>query len=848
MRIRQVLKQRRVPMKKAKQILAGLVLTCLFGIVAGLSGIGAQKSGPDHRFVGLAPLSQPSIAEAVEPEASDKTLSPYFFVKSDNPDLDQLPLKSTSAAVNIAGVIADVKVTQIYRNEGKRAIEAVYIFPASTRAAVCGMKMTIGERTIVARIEKREQARAAYEQAKKEGRSASLLEQQRPNVFQMNVANIMPGDEIRTELSYTELITPTEGVYEFVYPTVVGPRYSNQKEDEAPPPERWVANPYLHEKQQATYSFDITVRLTAGMPVQEIACTSHAVDVRYEDASRAVVSLAVYEKPGGNRDFIMKYRLAGERVESGLLLYQGEEENFFLLMAQPPKRVSAADTPPREYIFIVDVSGSMYGFPLDTSKKLLKDLIGGLRPTDSFNVLLFSAGSQLLAERSLPATQANIGKAINLIEHQRGGGGTELLPALERALTLPRSESTARSVIIITDGYVTVETRAFDLIRKHLGEANFFPFGIGTSVNRFLIEGMARAGSGEPFIVTNPGDAPARAEKFRQYVNSPVLTHIKLDFGEFGAYDVEPASVPDLLAERPVIVFGKWRGKGEGRISIRGVGAHGKYEHTIDVASEKPQASNSALRSLWARSVVGRLSDYNLLQPDDKAISEVTDLGLKYSILTAYTSFVAIDSQVRRKEGDATTVTQPLPLPEGVSDNAVGGAVPPPPSPAARKYSFAPGSARISGLAQSPNVKPSESSAERSASAEKDGLLKEREEKREDAKPGLDESDRRVEIGRLTVSGGLTELDVRRLIEKQSKEIADCLSNSSKAGDLKKITVRWIINKEGKVEEVEVVSGASGLPTLASCVKKQISRWRFSGSRKAKTEVVAVFELEDPTH
>ncbi|MCU0584285.1 MAG: trypsin, partial [Syntrophales bacterium] len=165
--------------------------------------------------------------------SDDRSLSPYFFVKSDDPALDPLPLKSASASVRISGVIADVLVTQVYKNEGRKPIEAVYVFPASTRAAVYGMKMTIGKRVVEAKIQKRDEARRDYEKARDQGKSASLLEQQRPNVFQMNVANIMPGDEIRVEMKYTELIVPTEGVYEFVYPAVVGPRYSNQAADTA---------------------------------------------------------------------------------------------------------------------------------------------------------------------------------------------------------------------------------------------------------------------------------------------------------------------------------------------------------------------------------------------------------------------------------------------------------------------------------------------------------------------------------------------------------------------------------------------------------------------------------------
>ncbi len=495
-------------------------------------------------------ISTTGIAQ--QKESDDKTLSPYFFVKSDDPSVDRLPLKSTSAAVSISGVIADVKVTQVYQNEGRHALEAIYVFPASTRAAVYAMKMTIGERTINATIKKRDEARQEYEQAKQQGKSASLLEQQRPNVFQMNVANIMPGDLVRVEMSYTELLVPTDKVYEFAYPTVVGPRYSNQAASTAPSSDKWVQNPYLHEGEAPPYTFDITVNIAAGMPIQKLFCTSHKVDVHYHGNSTASIDLEPSEKAGGNRDYILKYQLAGDQVDSGLLLYQGEKENFFLLMLQPPKRVTLAQIPGREYIFIVDVSGSMHGFPLEISKNLLRDLIGNLRPGDRFNVVLFAGGSTVLSETSVPANSGNITRALNVIDNQQGGGGTELLPALKRALALPKVEGFSRTVVIATDGYVSVEEEAFDLIRNNLANANMFAFGIGSSVNRHLIEGMAHVGQGEPFIITRPEEAPAKAEALRTLIQSPVLTRVKVDFGGFDVYDVEPASIPDVLADRPV--------------------------------------------------------------------------------------------------------------------------------------------------------------------------------------------------------------------------------------------------------------------------------------------------------
>src|SRR4030042_2875021 len=194
-------------------------------------------------------------------ESEDRTLSPYFFVNSDDPATDRLPLKYTSASVNISGVIADVLVEQVYKNDGKKPLEAIYIFPASTRAAVYGMKMTIGKRVIEAKIKKRDEARREYEQARNAGKSASLLEQQRPNVFQMNVANIMPGDELKVEMKYTELLVPTDRIYEFVYPTIVGPRYSNQKASSASLAEHWVENPYLHQRELSATTFDINVTI-----------------------------------------------------------------------------------------------------------------------------------------------------------------------------------------------------------------------------------------------------------------------------------------------------------------------------------------------------------------------------------------------------------------------------------------------------------------------------------------------------------------------------------------------------------------------------------------------------------
>ena len=607
-------------------------------------------------------------------ESEDRTLSPFFFVKTDDPTLDQLPLKSVAATVRIAGVIADVTIEQVYANAGGKPLEALYVFPASTRAAVYSMRMTVGDRTITAEIRQRDQARQEYEEAREHGQTASLLEQQRPNVFQMNIANILPRDTIKVEMKYTELLVSEEGVYEFVYPTVVGPRYSNVPFSEAKPWDLFVATPYTHQGEAPLYAFGIEVDVNAGVPVQGLECTSHAVVVEQMAPEHARVRLAPSETDGGNRDFILRYRLAGAQVAAGLLLYEGEAENFFLFMGQPPARVSEADIPPREYVFIMDVSGSMHGFPISVSKALLKDLVGGLRTTDWFNVLLFSGGSYVLSPTSVRATQANIDWAIQTIDNQTGGGGTELIRALERALALPRpDERVARTFVIATDGYVSFDTEALDVIREHLSEASMFAFGIGTAVNRFLIEGMARAGMGEPFIVTKEAEAEAASARFRQYVHAPVLTQIKLDNTGFDVYDTEPASVPDIFAERPVVIFGKWRGTPQGTLTLSGKAAHGDYAARIDVATVRPSEANAALRYLWARHQIATIGDYAGSRPGPDLVGKITQLGLTYHLLTAYTSFVAVDKVIRRDGTELVQVEQPLPLPQGVEDSALPG-------------------------------------------------------------------------------------------------------------------------------------------------------------------------------
>lgn len=329
--------------------------------------------------------------------------SPYFVVISRD-STARLPLESTEVDVHISGVIADVNIKQTYTNTGDSTIEAIYVFPASTRAAVYAMKMQIEKRSINAVIQEKEEARETYETAKKEGKVTSLLEEEEANIFRMNVANITPGSTVEVDMSYTELLVPTNKVYEFVYPTVVGPRYVSQQETNNGTAKEWNKNPYLQEGEAPTSTLNIDLHVSAGMPIQAIACETHKNNVHFIDSSS--VSLTLDEPEGGNRDFIVEYRLAGDKIESGILVYENpQDENFFIAMLQPPAHDDSVVMPPREYVFIVDVSGSMSGFPLDISKKAMQRILKNLNSNDLFNIVFFASDSKVYSTKSLPASK-----------------------------------------------------------------------------------------------------------------------------------------------------------------------------------------------------------------------------------------------------------------------------------------------------------------------------------------------------------------------------------------------------------------------------------------------------------
>ena len=599
--------------------------------------------------------------------SQENNKGPYLEVLTEN---SIIPLKESRTDVQISGTIALVQLTQVYQNKGVDTIEAVYVFPLSTKAAVHRMQMMIGDRVVHAKIFEKQQAEKVYKTAIREGKRAAKLDQSRPNVFQMKVGNIMPGDEITIDIYYTKMLLPTNGAYQFVAPGVVGPRFTGEQMNL----ETAFNNPYTKKGVADAFLFDLTLTLNAGITIQNIHSASHKINVHYQNRDSATVFLSKSNKNPANRDFILNYSLRGNKIETGLLLYEHNDEKFFAYLMEPSKEAKPKQINAREYLFIVDVSGSMNGYPLEVSKELMRNLLCNLEPTDTFNVQLFASSSTVLSPTPILANGANIERAARFLTHGQGGGGTQLLSALKTAYQLPRmNEASARSMVIITDGYVSVEKEAFTLISQNLNQANVFTFGIGSSVNRYLIEGMAAVSNSASFIATSKEDARKVAIDFKEYISTPLLTQVKLQAKGLELYDVEPVSIPDVFAARPVVIYGKYRGDAKGKLVLTGYQGKKKIKQELKVSTVRPSSSNQALRYLWARKKIEQLDDYAVLFHEDVK-QKVIDLGLQYHLATKYTSFVAVDEQRVNKDGSLKQIKQLLPMPENVENSAVGAA------------------------------------------------------------------------------------------------------------------------------------------------------------------------------
>jgi Ca-activated chloride channel homolog len=600
------------------------------------------------------------------------------------------PLKHTSVTGAISGGLSRVTVTQQFVNPLSEKIEAVYAFPLPQRAAVDDMTMIIGDRTVRGTIKRREEARAIYEAARDSGRVASLLDQERPDIFTQSVANIAPGAEIKIVVSYVEILGYEDGTYEFVFPMVVGPRYipgapaDKQVEgggwapdtDQVPDASK-ITPPVTPKGTRAGHDISIDLDIDSGVPLEGITSPSHEVALTRHGPSRAVVSLKDNASIP-NKDFRLKLDVAGGKVTDAVMTHRGERGGFFSLILQPPDRPQVRDITPKELVFVLDTSGSMNGFPIEKAKETMNLALKGLNPTDTFNLITFAGDTFVLFPEPVPATEQNLAKAQAFLASRSGSGGTEMMKAIRTALAPSNHQDHIRIVCFMTDGYVGNDFEIISEVKRY-PNARVFSFGIGSSVNRFLLDKMAEEGRGEVEYVALNDDGSAAAKRFYERVRSPLLTDIDVDLGGLPITDVYPKRIPDLFSAKPLVITGRYSAPTKGMIRVRGKmgGIYISREVPVDLPESQP--AHDVLATLWARARVDDLmsTDYARLQGGEAPIETkeaITQLGIDFRLMTQFTSFVAVEEMTIIDGGKPRRVNVPVEMPEGVSYEGTFGA------------------------------------------------------------------------------------------------------------------------------------------------------------------------------
>jgi Ca-activated chloride channel homolog len=570
-----------------------------------------------------------------------------------------MPLLHTDVKATISGDISSVDVAQQFANPYNYKIEAVYIFPLPHNAAVNEFIMTIGKRCIRGIIRDRKEAEQIYEEARNQGYVATLLTEERPNIFRQNIANIDPGNEIDVSIKYFNTLEYVDGWYEFAFPMVVGPRFS-------PPGTESPDVSYLKPNERSGHDISLRVDVDAGNPVEQIECKTHGVTKTASSPSRFSVQL----KPDDtipNKDFVLRYRVAGSNVNSSLLTQHDERGSYFALTLYPPEEVGNLPRQPLELVFVLDCSGSMSGRPIEQAKAAVERGLHLLQPGDSFQLINFSVSALRLGPAPIEATPENIQRALNYLQTLNADNGTMMLEGIKAALDFPHDLKRLRFVCFLTDGYIGNEAEILGEIHKRLDESRIFSFGIGSSVNRYLLDKMARAGRGVSAYLGPNESAAEIMEDFFQRISHPALTNIKIDWGAMQASDIFPRSVPDLFPGRSIMLTGKFEGNASTTIHVIGEAGGATLHFDVPADLSDIKTMHRGLPSAWAQMQIADLTDQLSYAPTPQLPYEIRQVALDYNLVSPYTAFLSVDASDVTDNTQSTTVPVAVPSPESMN-------------------------------------------------------------------------------------------------------------------------------------------------------------------------------------
>jgi Ca-activated chloride channel family protein len=639
------------------------------------------------------------VASAAERQATlekDVTQGALRVVHKDG-TVVECPLRHTDVQADVAGFIARVTVTQTFYNPSSEKIEAVYVFPLPHEAAVDDMTMELGDRRIVGIIKRRAEARRIYEAALAAGQTAALLEQERPNIFTQSVGNIDPGEVVNIKISYVDVLRYDVGTYEFHFPMVVGPRFNPGAPIASPkpnPPELQgkvspptpnttrvpdasrISPPVLKPGHRTGHDVSLAVRLDAGVPIQNLKVTNHEAEVTRDGKSKVEVKLSPVDSIP-NKDFVFRYDVVGKKPEMAVLTHTGDYTDteqlgsgYFMLMVQPKEDERLKKSPPREIVFLVDVSGSMSGQPTAKVIEAMQHMLKLCRPIDTVQVITFAGQAHELFPKPVPVDEDNIQKALKFTSGLRGGGGTHMLKGIKKAIDQPLDKKRLRIVVMLTDGYIGNEAEIIKHVGEHCGDQiRFWAIGMGQSPNMFLIDGVAKQGGGMGKKLGLNDDAEPLCKEIISRIQRAQLAKIQIDFGGLDVHETYPARIPELWAGSPVILFGRYTGGGEATITVNGQIEGEDARWPLDAALPKDQPANDVLAKVWARKKIEDLMHQTYYIGSPAIEEQVTGIALDYRLMSQYTSFVAVDEQDADKQvapaQPPRRMLVPVPLPEG---------------------------------------------------------------------------------------------------------------------------------------------------------------------------------------
>ncbi|MCX7789576.1 MAG: VIT domain-containing protein, partial [Chloroflexaceae bacterium] len=463
--------------------------------------------------------------------------------------LPPVPLEHTTIAIEVVGPLAETVMTQRFRNGHHAALDALYVFPLPSEAAVSGLELRVGERVIRGAAHPRAEAQRLFHEAAERGHDAALLAQERPNMLSVEVANLQPGEVVEARLRYFERVPYDDGWFTLVVPTVVLPRYL---------PKGMLANPKdgavpLLPPDVAGHTLAVEISLDVGR-LAEVDDPNDQFEVR-EAHGRHVATL---RDPAAvpDRDLVLRYRPAGAGYRAAAFVFREAGRPGALLLSLTPRAVpEPEEVLPREMLFVFDRSGSMGGESIVQARNALRACLRALNPGDSFNIFPFDNFVERLAPTPLPFTQANVDAADRFIAGIEARGGTEIVAALAEALAQPRDPRRLRVVVFLTDGAVGNENLVLRELTARLGEARVFAFGVGSAVNRFLLDKLAEVGRGVTEYILPGEPIEPGVERFQRRAALPLLRDVHVEWGGAHVRDALPTPLPDLYAGQPLTLL-----------------------------------------------------------------------------------------------------------------------------------------------------------------------------------------------------------------------------------------------------------------------------------------------------